>query len=139
MNSQVQDVEHSKQELERLIRDLTSDMTMMFRACLLYTSSDQYKLYKLVWERFIASQMANAILDTVSADINAKEYTFKASGYTVRFPGYTVLYEESKDEETEKQGSLPDLKKQDPVPVSYTHLYWSKSNNSFPGSIQMPL
>ncbi|WP_069987219.1 type I DNA topoisomerase [Massilioclostridium coli] len=78
-------------------------------------TSDQYKLYKLVWERFIASQMANAILDTVSADINAKEYTFKASGYTVRFPGYTVLYEESKDEETEKQGSLPDLKKQDPV------------------------
>ncbi len=76
-------------------------------------SPDQYKLYKLVWERFIASQMANAVFDTVSADIGAKEYTFKASGYAVNFPGYTVLYEEGKDEETQKEGMLPELKQGD--------------------------
>lgn len=74
-------------------------------------SSDQYKLYKLVWERFIASQMATALFDTVSADIVAGEYLFKASGYTVKFDGFTVLYEESKDEETEKSIALPMLEK----------------------------
>ncbi len=47
-------------------------------------TGDQYKLYKLVWERFIASQMATALLDTVSVDIRAGEYLFKASGYTVK-------------------------------------------------------
>ncbi len=45
-------------------------------------TSDQYKLYKLIWERFIASQMATALLDTVSADIHAGDYLFKASGYS---------------------------------------------------------
>lgn len=72
-------------------------------------SSDQYKLYKLVWDRFIASQMENAIYDTVSADIDANDCKFKASGYTVRFDGFTVLYEESKDEEEEKGYRLPKL------------------------------
>ena len=55
-------------------------------------SADQYKLYKLVWERFIASQMAAALYDTVSIDIAAGDYGFKASGFTVRFDGFTVLY-----------------------------------------------
>ena len=55
-------------------------------------SSDQYKLYKLVWDRFIASQMAPALYDTVSIDIAAGDYGFKASGFTVRFDGFTVLY-----------------------------------------------
>ena len=55
-------------------------------------SSDQYKLYKLIWERFIASQMAAALYDTVSIDIAAGDYGFKASGFTVRFDGFTVLY-----------------------------------------------
>lgn len=76
-------------------------------------SPDQYKLYKLVWERFIASQMANAVYDTVSADISANDYTFKASGYAVNFPGYTVLYEEGRDEEIQKEGMLPELKQGD--------------------------
>jgi DNA topoisomerase-1 len=70
---------------------------------------DQYKLYKLIWERFIASQMANAVIDTVSADIAAGDYTFRASGYSVRFDGYMVLYEEGRDEEQTKSGSLPPL------------------------------
>ncbi len=72
-------------------------------------TTDQYKLYKLVWERFIASQMADALLDTVSVDISANGCLFKASGYTVKFDGYTVLYEESKDDEDEAVGALPKL------------------------------
>ena len=74
-------------------------------------SLDQYKLYKLIWERFIASQMANAVYDTVAADISAGDYVFKASGHTVRFDGFTVLYEESKDEEEEAGTMLPPLDK----------------------------
>ena len=74
-------------------------------------TNDQYKLYKLIWERFIACQMANCIQSTTQADISAKNYIFKASGYTVTFDGYTVLYEESKDEEEENKGALPVLEK----------------------------
>ena len=70
---------------------------------------DQYKLYKLVWERFIASQMADALLDTVSATINCGDYAFKSSGYSVRFDGFTVLYEESRDVPEEKTPALPEL------------------------------
>lgn len=72
-------------------------------------TSDQYKLYRLIWERFIASQMATALLDTVSADIVAGDYVFKASGFSVKFDGFTVLYEEGKDEETEDTAMLPPL------------------------------
>ncbi|HHV32012.1 type I DNA topoisomerase [Caproiciproducens sp. LBM24188] len=72
-------------------------------------SSDQYKLYKLIWERFIACQMANCQQSTTQADIQAANYIFKASGYTVTFDGFTVLYEEGKDEESEDEGSLPVL------------------------------
>ena len=74
-------------------------------------SNDQYKLYKLIWERFIACQMANCIQSTMQADITAGRYLFKASGYTVTFDGYTVLYEESKDEAKESEGALPPLEK----------------------------
>ena len=76
-------------------------------------TSDQYKLYKLIWERFIASQMASALLDTVAAQIDANGYTFKASGFTVKFDGFTVLYVEGKDEEAKEEGVLPELKEQD--------------------------
>jgi len=72
-------------------------------------SSDQYKLYKLIWERFIACQMAGALYDTVNADIKAGVYGFKASGFTVQFDGFTRLYEESKDEEEEAATALPVL------------------------------
>ncbi|MEG1849726.1 MAG: type I DNA topoisomerase, partial [Oscillospiraceae bacterium] len=72
-------------------------------------TAEQYKLYKLVWERFIASQMANALLDTVSVDVTAADYTFKASGYVVRFDGFTALYEEGRDDEEEKSKALPPL------------------------------
>lgn len=77
-------------------------------------SNDQYKLYKLIWEHFVACQMANCLQSTTQADITAPgasgtEYLFKASGYTVTFDGFTVLYEEGKDEETADEGSLPPL------------------------------
>ncbi|MGN0606706.1 MAG: type I DNA topoisomerase [Oscillospiraceae bacterium] len=69
-------------------------------------TTDQYKLYKLIWERFIASQMANALHDTVSADIEAAGCTFKSSGYAVKFDGFTVLYEESKDSSDEEENKI---------------------------------
>lgn len=80
-------------------------------------SNDQYKLYKLIWERFIASQMSNALLDTVSADITVDKYGFKASGYSVKFDGFTVLYEESKDNDSEDKKVLPEIKKNDVLKV----------------------
>ena len=74
-------------------------------------TSDQYKLYKLIWERFIASQMSNCIMDTVSVDILANGCMFKTTGYSVKFDGFTVLYEESKDSDEEKKNVLPPLEK----------------------------
>ncbi len=76
---------------------------------------DQYKLYKLIWERFIASQMAECIQKTTQADIEGNGYTFKASGYKVDFDGFTVLYVEGKDTEDEKETQLPALEKDMPV------------------------
>ena len=76
-----------------------------------FLTVEQYKLYKLIWERFIASQMANAALDTVSVDIDAAGCNFKASGFTVKFDGFTVLYEETKEDSENKV--LPDIAKGD--------------------------
>ncbi|MEE1219241.1 MAG: type I DNA topoisomerase [Ruminococcus sp.] len=78
-------------------------------------TSDQYKLYKLIWNRFTASQMADCIQKTTQADIEANGYTFKASGYRVDFDGFTTLYVESKDEEEEKSTQLPPIEKDMPV------------------------
>ena len=72
-------------------------------------SADQFKLYKLVWERFIASQMAACVQDTVSTDITAGEHLFKASGFSVRFDGYTRLYTETQDNDEEQGTNLPRL------------------------------
>lgn len=72
-------------------------------------SSEQFKLYRLIWERFIASLMAACVQDTVAVDITAAAYLFKASGYSVRFDGYTVLYEEGRDDDEKDGGSLPDM------------------------------
>lgn len=71
--------------------------------------ADQYKLYKLIWDRFIASLMSNCVHDTCQMELTAGDYVFKASGYTVRFDGYTTLYVEGKDEESEAGGPLPVL------------------------------
>ena len=81
-------------------------------------SNDQYKLYKLIWERFLACQMAECIQKTTQADIKINEYLFKASGYKVDFDGYTVLYVESKDNtDEEKESELPELKKDMPLKI----------------------
>ena len=72
-------------------------------------TNDQYKIYKLIWERFIACQMKDAIYDVVSAGIDAGSYNFKASGTTVKFDGFTLIYTESKDVDEEKASKLPEL------------------------------
>lgn len=74
-------------------------------------TSDQYKLYRLIWNRFVASQMAECVHKTTQADIEANGYTFKASGYYVSFDGFTKLYVEGKDEEEESSKQLPPLEK----------------------------
>jgi len=76
-------------------------------------TTDQFKIYKLIWERFIASQMANALLDTVSATIEANNCIFKASGYSVKFDGFTKLYEEKKESGEENAKMLPPIEKDD--------------------------
>lgn len=77
-------------------------------------TSDQYKLYKLIYDRFIASQMADAIMTVCSVDIEVGEYLFRASGSVVKFDGFTKLYEESRDEKNEDtQGKLPRLTEQE--------------------------
>lgn len=75
-------------------------------------TAEQYKLYKLIWERFIASQMENCLQDTVTVDIIAGEYMYKASGYTVKFDGFTTLYDANEKEDGEEV-SLPELKEGD--------------------------
>ena len=78
-------------------------------------TTDQYKLYKLIWERFLASQMADSIQKTTQVDIVANNYLFKASGYRVDFDGFTILYVESKDEAEAKTSELPTLEKDMPL------------------------
>ena len=71
---------------------------------------DQYKLYKLIWSRFLASQMANALFDTVSIDTECAGHVFRSSHQSMRFPGFIAVYEEGRDDEAEAVGSpLPDL------------------------------
>jgi len=68
-----------------------------------FLSRDQYRLYKLIWERFIASEMAAALLEQVKVDIDGNGYLFKASGSTLKFPGFTVIYGEKEDKDKEKR------------------------------------
>ena len=70
---------------------------------------DTAKLYRLIWSRFMASQMADCIQDTVSASITAGDYLFRASGFRVSFDGFTALYEESTDDAKKKETALPPL------------------------------
>ena len=82
-----------------------------------YLSPELFKLYKLIWDRFIASQMESALLDTVTIDIENAGYIFRSSGYTVKHPGFMAVYEEAKEEkdedsqkeEDEKEARLPEV------------------------------
>ena len=73
-------------------------------------TNDQYKLYKLIYNRFLASQMACAIYDTISVDINADKYNFKANGQKIKFKGFMVLYVEGiESKKDDKENNIPDL------------------------------
>lgn len=76
-------------------------------------SNDQYKLYNLIWCRFIASQMSNAIYDTVTVTIDANGYSFKANGSSTKFQGFTLVYTEGQDREEEQTKKLPELNEND--------------------------
>lgn len=81
-----------------------------------FLSRDQHRLYKLIWERFVASQMAPAVLDTVTADLMNGDVKFRATGSEVKFPGFMKVYIEGEDDrEEEKDGILPPLEKGESV------------------------
>ena len=74
-------------------------------------TGEQYRLYKLIWSRFLACQMAAAVYDSVSIEVESAGYQFRASHSSIKFNGFTAVYEESRDDEEEKpQSPLPDLK-----------------------------
>ena len=87
-----------------------SNVNILPQAVRKMLSSDQYKLYKLIWERFIASQMSSLVLDTVSVKLENSGYIFKTGGYTVSFKGYTVIYGDS-DDAYESDGESVSLSK----------------------------
>ncbi len=88
-----------------------------------HLKSDQYKLYKLVWERFVSSQMAPAVYDTVTCDIECGKHTFRATGSRLKFAGFTRVYEEGLDSPAEEdkeiipldEGELLDLLRTEPL------------------------
>ena len=79
-------------------------------------TGEQYRLYRLVWSRFLASQMANAVYDSVAVEVEAAGHSFRASSSSLKFSGYTAVYEEGKDEEKEeKESPLPALREGEPL------------------------
>jgi DNA topoisomerase-1 len=98
-----------------------------------FLSAEQYKLYKLIWERFLASQMASLEQDVTTADFQVKSYTFRSTGVLVTFPGFTRLYEEGKDakgggegtEAEEETVKLPKLEEGEKLPLKK----WQEKQN----------
>ena len=73
-------------------------------------TGEQYRLYRLIWSRFLASQMANAVYDSISVEIGAGDHSFRCSASSLKFAGYTAVYEESRDDDKEeKESPLPEL------------------------------
>ena len=73
-------------------------------------TGEQYRLYRLIWSRFLSSQMANAVYDSISVEIGAGTHSFRCSASNLKFAGYTAVYEESRDDEKEeKESPLPEL------------------------------
>ena len=88
-----------------------SDVTLEPESIRKSLTGEQYRLYKLIWSRFLACQMANAVYDNVSIDVESAGYVFRATHSSVKFSGFTAVYEEGKDEDEEApQSPLPDLK-----------------------------
>ena len=84
-------------------------------------SGDTARLYRLIWSRFMASQMADCEQDTVSVGITAGDYLFRASGYQVAFDGYTALYEEATDDKEKKETALPPLEQGQKLALEQLH------------------
>jgi DNA topoisomerase I len=81
-----------------------------------YLSRDQFRLYKLIWERFLASQMAQGVMDTMSVDLQNGNVLFRANGSKIKFPGFMKIYVEGTDDQVEEKNKmLPDLKEGDEV------------------------
>ncbi len=80
-----------------------------------FLSRDQFRLYKMIWERFVASQMSPAIIDTVTADLENNGVVFRANGSKIQFPGFMKVYVESDDKQEEKDNLLPEMIEGDKV------------------------
>ena len=79
-------------------------------------TAEQFRLYRLIWSRFVACQMSNAVYDSVSVEIEAAEHSFRASASKLKFSGFTAVYEEGRDDEKEeKDDVLPDLNEGEPL------------------------
>lgn len=94
----------SAQDAHEAIRP--SDVNLTPEAVKKDLTSDQFRLYKLIWSRFLSSQMANAIYDNVAVEVESAGYTFRTSGSTIKFAGFTAVYEESQDDEKEEKQML---------------------------------
>ena len=89
-----------------------SDVTLVPEDIKKDLTAEQFRLYKLIWSRFLACQMANAVYDSLSIDVENSGYVFRASHSSLKFSGFTAVYEEGRDDEEEEKRSspLPDLK-----------------------------
>ena len=106
----------SAQDAHEAIRP--SDVTLVPEEIKKDLTTEQFRLYKLIWSRFLACQMANAVYDSVSIDCESAGYIFRASHSALKFSGFTAVYEEGKDEEDEApQSPLPDLKEGESLEV----------------------
>ena len=83
-----------------------------------YLNKDQYKLYKLIYNRFLASQMTSAVYNTMAVNIKANEYDFKANGQSIKFKGFMTLYVEGTDKEEETEGMLPELNEKEELKLN---------------------
>jgi len=94
-----------------------SDVTLVPEEIKKDLTNEQFRLYKLIWSRFLACQMANAVYDSLSIDVVNSGYIFRASHSSLKFSGFTAVYEEGKDtdDEEEKTSPLPDLKEGEPL------------------------
>lgn len=106
----------SAQDAHEAIRPITMDITPEMAKETL--SSDNYKLYKLIYERFLASQMSEAEYSSVTINFDCEDYGFKVSGKTMEFPGYTSVYKEFVEEENKEgmAGKLPKIEKDELLP-----------------------
>ena len=104
----------SAQDAHEAIRP--SDVTLTPEDIKKDLTQEQYRLYRLIWSRFVACQMSNAVYDSVSVEVESEGHTFRASSSALKFSGYTAVYEEGKDEEKEeKESKLPELREGQPL------------------------